>query len=180
MIKQRILDELFDDPIRKVHVEEKEDNDFLLQFQKSGEGLADEYAAAYAKKLMAQNKDVFLDNDISGADSDIKKEIEELYNGLMRNLNQLSNIHYTPRKITKESQIRTQNVPALKLEEAIPIGVSSGLVKPAKEVFTIAPQQMRDKAELTKEERHRERAHRKRQIAEHLKKKEIKRKEKNR
>ena len=39
---------------------------------------------------------------------------------------------------------------------------------------------MRDKAELTKEERKRERAHRKRQIAEHLKKKEITKKEKNR
>ena len=82
--------------------------------------------------------------------------------------------------MTKESAIRTQNVPALALEEAIPIGVSTGMQQTAREVFTIAPQQMRDKAELTKEERHRERAHRKRQIAEHLKKKEITKKEKNR
>ena len=82
--------------------------------------------------------------------------------------------------MTKESTIRTQGVAALKLEEAIPIGVSTGMQQTAREVFTIAPQQMRDKAELTKEERHRERAHRKRQIGEHLKKKEIVRKEKNR
>lgn len=39
---------------------------------------------------------------------------------------------------------------------------------------------MRDKAELTKEEKHRERAHRKRSIKTHLHHKEIGRKEKNR
>lgn len=32
MIKQRILDELFDDPIRKATIHEKKDNDFLLNF----------------------------------------------------------------------------------------------------------------------------------------------------
>ena len=80
----------------------------------------------------------------------------------MRNLNQLSNIHYTPKKLTKESQIRTQNVPALQLEEAIPIGVSQGKLKSAKEVFSIDKKGMHDKNELSKEEKHKERAHRKR------------------
>jgi U3 small nucleolar ribonucleoprotein component len=75
MIKQRILDELFDDPIRKAVINEKKENDFLLNFQKSGKGLGDEYADDYAKKLMDQNKDVFLDNDVTGVDSELKKEI---------------------------------------------------------------------------------------------------------
>jgi len=39
---------------------------------------------------------------------------------------------------------------------------------------------MREKDELTKEEKHRERAHRKRNIKSHLKAKEIRIKEKNR
>ena len=108
------------------------------------------------------NKDVFLDNDLAGADSALKKEVDDLFNGLMRNLNQLSNIHFTPKRLTKETTIRTQNVPALTLEEAIPIGVSTGDTKSAREVFTIAPKNMRDKSELTKEEKLRERAHRKR------------------
>lgn len=114
------------------------------------------------------NKDVFLDNDLAGADSALKKDIDDLFNGLMRNLNQLSNIHFTPKRLTKETKIRTQNVPALTLEEAIPIGVSTGGTKSAREVFTIAPKNMRDKSELTKEEKTRERAHRKRQIRSHL------------
>lgn len=82
--------------------------------------------------------------------------------------------------MTKETTIRTQNVPALQLEEAIPIGVSLGSTKSAREVFTIASKAMRDKAELSKEEKHKERAHRKRQIKSHLQHKEIARKEKNR
>jgi len=36
---------------------------------------------------MSQNKDVFLDNDISGVDSALKKEIESMFDGVMRNLN---------------------------------------------------------------------------------------------
>ena len=180
MIKQRILDEMFDDPIRKVFKGDKKDHDFTLDFTNSGKGLGDEYADDYAKKLMAQNKDVFLDNDLSGVDSALKHEIDDIFNGLMRNLNQLSNIHFTPKKLTKETTIRTQNVPSLTMEEAIPIGVSTGTTKSAREVFTADPRAMREKDELTKEEKKRERAHRKRSIKTHLKHKEIKTKEKNR
>jgi len=110
----------------------------------------------------------------------MKKDIEDIFNGLMRNLNQLSNVHFTPKRLTKESQIRTQNVPALQLEEAIPIGVSAGNSKSAKDQFKVDPKAMRDKDELTKEEKARERAHRKRSIKSHLKHKEIRIKESNR
>jgi len=55
------------------------------------------------------------------------------------------------------------------LEDAIPINVSQGQTKSAREVFTIIDSKLRDKGELTKEEKHRERAHRKRKIKSHLK-----------
>lgn len=87
MIKQRVLDEMFDDPIRKISKNKKGGSDLLLDFTKSGKGLGDEYADDYAKKLMAENPDVFLDNDITGADARLKKDIDDLFNGLMRNLN---------------------------------------------------------------------------------------------
>ena len=107
MIKQRVLDEMFDDPIRKVGKKDHGSDKFTLDFTKSNKGLGDQYADDYANKLMAENPDVFLDNDITGADSGLKKEIDELFNGLMRNLNQLSNIHFTPKSLTKETTIRT-------------------------------------------------------------------------
>ena len=167
-----MLDELFDDPIRKeMKPGAQKDDDFQLKFTK-GEGLAEQYADDYANKLLAANPDVF--NDVAGADSEAKKEIDDLFDSLMRNLNQLSNIHYVPKRKTKEAGIRTQNVPALQMEEALPIGVSQGQTKSAKEVFSVAHKDMRDKDELTKEEKRRERAHRKRQIKAHLHDKAIK------
>lgn len=153
------MDELFDDPIRKEVKEGKKQDDFELEFTK-GEGLADRYARDHANKLLEANPDVF--NDLTGADSAVKKEIEDLFDGLMRNLNQLSHIHYVPKRKTKEAGIRTQNVAALQMEDALPIGVSQGQTKSAKEVFNVKDKEMRDKDELTKEEKWRERAHRKR------------------
>lgn len=107
MIRQRVLDELFDDPIRKVHTSDKKEHDFTLEFTKSSKGLGDQYADDYAKKLVSQNKDVFLENDLTGVDSALKHEIDDMFNGLMRNLNQLSNIHFTAKRMTKETTIRT-------------------------------------------------------------------------
>jgi U3 small nucleolar ribonucleoprotein component len=75
LIKQRVLDELFDDPVRKTLKGDKKHDDFELDFTKSGKGLGDQYADDYAKKLIAQNKDVFLENDLTGADSSLKHEI---------------------------------------------------------------------------------------------------------
>ena len=50
------------------------------------------------------------------------------------------------------------------LEDAIPIGVSKGNVKSAHEVFSVNKLALREKTELTKEEKRKERAKRKRQI----------------
>ena len=82
-------------------------DDFNLDFTKSNKGLGDQYADDYSKKMMDMNKGAFLDEDISGPDAQTKKEIEEIFLGLMRNLNQLSNVHFTPKRMTKEVGIRT-------------------------------------------------------------------------
>ena len=67
------------------------------------------------------------------------------------------------------------------IEDAIPIAVNSkGQSKSARETFSINNQKLREKSELSKEERHRERATRKRKIKAHLKHKELGKKEKRR
>lgn len=66
------------------------------------------------------------------------------------------------------------------IEDAIPISVSTGQSKSAREVFSINNQKLREKSELTKEERRSERATRKRKIKAHLKHKEMTRKEQKR
>ena len=50
------------------------------------------------------------------------------------------------------------------LEDAIPIDVSKAKQKSAREVFTIDPRALREKSELTKEEKRKERAAKKRKI----------------
>lgn len=126
---------------------------------------------------MAANPDIF--NEVSGADSGAKKEIEDLFDGLMRNLNQLSNIHFVPKRKTKEATIRTQNVAALTMEESLPIGVSQGQTKSAREVFQVKYRDITDKDELTKEEKRAERARKKRSVKARSKAKVIEQKKVN-
>lgn len=67
------------------------------------------------------------------------------------------------------------------IEDAIPIAVNAkGQSKSAREVFSINNQKLREKSELSKEERHKEHATRKRKIKAHLKHKELSKKEKRR
>lgn len=50
------------------------------------------------------------------------------------------------------------------LEEAVPISVATGGTKSAREVFSVDAKGLREKTELTKEEKRKERAARKRKI----------------
>ena len=86
-------------------------------------------------------------------------------------------MHYTPRAPRYEAKIQSQNVPALLLEEAIPMDVSKGMQKTAREVLTIDPLALREKTELTKEEKRKERAAKKRKIKATFKAKATKKKE---
>ncbi len=95
---------------------------------------------------------------------------------LFYHLDQLSNLHFTPRPpSTQEALISTQNVPSLLIEDPLPLAVNtSGQTKSAREVFSISQQRLRGERlqELSKEERRAERATRKRKIKAHLKQKE--------
>ena len=66
------------------------------------------------------------------------------------------------------------------LEDAIPIEVSKGKLKTSREVFTVDPRAMREKSELTKEEKRKERASKKRKVKAAFKAKATQVKEKNR
>ena len=120
MIKQRILDEMFDDPVRlaTLNTEETAEN---LDFTKSSRGLAGIYDDEYVKKLNKLNPEVFNSNDENAA---LKKDIESLFANVMQSLNTLSHIHYAPKAAREKTEIRSQNVPAIELEEAVPFNVS--------------------------------------------------------
>jgi U3 small nucleolar RNA-associated protein MPP10 len=182
LVKQRVLDELFDDPIlknasqkRKLGEEEKE-----MDFNKSKKGLGDLYADDLTARLTSLNPEAFLEGELAGPDGPLKREIEDIATDLLHSLDVLSNFHYTPSAPKTEASIQTQNVPSLMLEDAVPIHVSKGATKSAKEVFAVNALAMREKTELTKEEKRKERASRKRQIKASLKAKATFKKEKMR
>jgi U3 small nucleolar RNA-associated protein MPP10 len=88
----------------------------------------------------------------------LKREIEDLSKDLFQSLEVLCNFHYTPRAPKQEQSISSQNVPALLLEDALPITVSKGQTKSAREIFSVNALSLREKTELSKEDRHKERA----------------------
>ncbi len=127
VIKQRILDELFDDPVRKYIKEgRKNDDKEDIEFGKSKKGLGELYEDDYRKKLLESDPNSYLltGNDLTGADASLKQEISTLMRSLFYSLDQLSNLHFTPKPAFDTAQISTQNVPALLIEEALPIAVN--------------------------------------------------------
>lgn len=79
MIKQRIMDELFDDPVRRYLPGGKrgDDDDNHMDFSKSKKGLGELYEDDYRKKLLQNDPNAYLlqSNDLTGADAALKKEI---------------------------------------------------------------------------------------------------------
>lgn len=163
LIKQRILDELFDDPVLKAASKRKKlGDDPEMDFSKSKKGLGDLYAEDLTKRLASINPEAILESELAGPDGPLKREIEEISKDLFQSLEILSNFHYTPRVPKTEGSIQTQNVPSMMLEDALPINVSKGQTKSARETFSVNALAMREKTELSKEERRKERASRKR------------------
>jgi U3 small nucleolar RNA-associated protein MPP10 len=107
LIKQRVLDELFDDPILRKGGKRKIANDFEINFTKNKKGLGEQYQDDLQKKLLAMNSDAFLENELKGPDAAIKREIEDISKELFLKLDTLSNFHFTPRAPKTEASIST-------------------------------------------------------------------------
>jgi U3 small nucleolar RNA-associated protein MPP10 len=128
IIRRRILDKAWDD-VKKVAAEEpipykqKEE----LQSEKSELGLADLYEKEYVEKTTG----------VKESDEKLKskhKELSEIFGKLCYQLDCLSNFHFTPKPVQKEVQIRS-NVPAISLEEAIPITMSTASAVAPEELY---------------------------------------------
>lgn len=90
MIKQRIMDELFDDPVRRYIKGGKNagDDDDLFEFTKSKKGLGELYEDEYRKKILKNDPSAYLlsSNDLTGADAQAKQEIQQLMKNLFYQL----------------------------------------------------------------------------------------------
>ena len=106
LIKQRVLDELFDDPIlRDASTKKKLKDRPEMDFTKSKKGLGDLYAEDLTKKLASLQPEAFLEQELAGPDAPLKREIEDISQDLFQNLDTLSNFHFVPKAPKVESSI---------------------------------------------------------------------------
>jgi U3 small nucleolar RNA-associated protein MPP10 len=134
IIIQRIKDQTFDDVVRKAPPKDSvydPNRRWELDDEKSKKTLAEIYEDEYKK---SQGNVVKSQNEI---ELDKKhQEINSLMTDLCQQLDALSNWHYTPKSASLElTVIPAPNVPAISMEEMIPISVSNADLALPQEVF---------------------------------------------
>lgn len=150
MIKKRILEDDFDDVIRKFAGNEQDEKKKLedVSMEKSKEGLGEIYEKEYMKTAMGFEAD-----DESKQD---QEEIEVMFKSLCWKLDALSNYQFTPKPAVKELQVKPA-VPAIAMEEVVPIGVSDANLKAPEEVYEKKRKRgeavLQSKEEMTQSER---------------------------
>lgn len=128
LIKQRISEDRFDDVVGRVPDEDltKTRKIVDVSMEKSKEGLGDIYEREFLKTTSR-----------SGIDPESQKDQDEItvmYERLCWKLDALSNFHFTPKPAVKELQVKP-SVPAIALEEMIPVGISDANLKAPEEIF---------------------------------------------
>ncbi len=101
MIKQRIRDETFDDPIRLNAAEgsdtRQHGDEEVLDYQKSKKGLAELYEDKYKVDVLHYAR--------SPEEEKTKDEIKVLLSELFHKFDQLSNFHFVPARVDDEIKV---------------------------------------------------------------------------
>ena len=170
MIKQRILDDLFDDPIKKdiINLNEQKKAENELDFEKSKKGLGDIY------------EDKYLGNEQTESKVDIiKKDCDDLCEQLFDIFSQMTNGSATPYGIKgkKEASVNITNIPAIQIEDLGNfVSDNTDKIKSGKEMLNIKNIRNKTKEEMTSEELRNVHNKKKRNIKSRIHKKQNKKK----
>ncbi|KAG6529373.1 hypothetical protein ZIOFF_011571 [Zingiber officinale] len=122
---------------------------------KSKKGLAEIYEEEYAQKTG-------LALALLSTSDKLKIEATMLFKKISLKLDALSHFHFAPKPVIEDMSIQV-NVPALAMEEVAPLAVSDAAMLAPEEIFH-GKGNIKEEAELTKEERKRRRANQKRRF----------------
>ena len=137
VIKKRIIEEDWDDVVPRelpdigLHKRGSGDAPEVSQ-EKSKLGLGELYEREYLKKTTGFDRDAHEKETEEGA---AKEEMKRLFADLCSKLDALSNYHFAPRPVADEADVTKQNVPAIAMEEVLPLHVSTSRGVAPEEVY---------------------------------------------
>ncbi|KIY71598.1 Mpp10 protein [Cylindrobasidium torrendii FP15055 ss-10] len=149
-IKARILDNNFDDVVRKRAVEDKPflpSRVFELKDTKSTQSLAQIYEDEYVATQSGGTTD-----DRDGKLVKEHKEIDHLWENICYKLDALCNAHFTP-KAPKATISSVSNVSSVSFESALPTAQSSASMLAPEEVHKPEAADLKSRSEMTPEEK---------------------------
>ncbi|NXJ45844.1 MPP10 protein, partial [Spizaetus tyrannus] len=170
IIKQRILDEAWDDVVPKEKPKEEAfeyKKRITLDHEKSKLSLAEIYEQEYMKLHQQKTEE---------EENPEHKEIQEMMDSLFLKLDALCNFHFTPKPPVPEVKV-VSNLPAISMEEVAPVAVSDAAL--------LAPEEIKEKnkagdvktdAEKTPTDKKRDR--RKKKLRKRMKQREKEKREK--
>ena len=135
-IKKRILSEDWDDVVPRelpdIGWNKKRGEAPEVSQEKSKLGLGELYEREYLKKAVGFDKDAV---EKQTEEDKAKEEMKQLFANLCSKLDALSNYHFAPRPIADEAEARPVTVPAIAMEEVLPLHVSNARGVAPEEVF---------------------------------------------
>ena len=144
LIKLRIKDEIFDNPIRKVTTTNRK-SDFEINFSKDKKGLADIYEEEDEKNVLKLTSDT----EISAA----KKEIDDMCTKIYNIFDKLTNNNFISGSRHSEMKVVT-NVPSIQLEEISNyVTDNKATTKSAGEIFSFKDALLKTRDELTRDQK---------------------------
>ena len=162
IIKQRIIAEDWDDIIPRelpdVGWSSKKNKGELPEVsqEKSKLGLGELYEREYLKKAVGYDVDAA--EKLSSEDQ-LKNEMKSLFANVCSKLDALSNYHFTPRPVAGDTEVRPITVPAIAMEEVLPVHVSDARGVAPEEIYGSKKRGreaiLRDTSELDQMERKR-------------------------